>query len=176
MKNIIIGGIETLRSCEQWRERVERRVEEEGLQHLRLGVGASAWSADDEVLAPAVARVAKRVELVVVCAATPQRMVARPEILRRWARWLAEHGGAIELPAEPPASSIWRARNASPGLVSSLLQAASLIREVGARVAWGVSAAATRPSVLDSRRSPKVRTALSLLPANHRGTPSASIV
>lgn len=148
--NNIIGGIETLRSCEQWRERVERRVEEEGLQQLRLVVGASAWSADDEVLAPAVARLARRVELLVVCAATPQRMVARPEILRRWARWLAEHGGAIELPAEPPAASIWRARNASPGLVSSLLTAAGLVREVGGRVAWGIPAAATRPSVLDA--------------------------
>lgn len=149
MRNII-GGIESLRSCEQWRERVERRVEEEGLQHLRLVVGASAWSADDEVLAPAVARVARRVELVVVCAATPQRMVARPEILRRWARWLAEHGGAVELPAEPPASSIWRARNASPGLVSSLITAATLVREAGCRLAWGIPAAATRPAVLDA--------------------------
>lgn len=146
----IIGGIESLRSCEQWHERVERRVEEEGLQHLRLLVGASAWSVDDEVLAPAVARVARRVELVVVCAATPQRMVARPEILRRWARWLAEHGGALELPAEPPASSIWRARNASPGLVSSLVTAAGLVRDAGCRVAWGIPAAATRPSVLDA--------------------------
>jgi CDP-paratose 2-epimerase len=149
MRNII-GGIESLRSCEQWRERVERRVEEEGLQHLRLMLGASAWAADDEVLAPAVARVARRVELVVVCAATPQRMVARPEILRRWARWLAEHGGAIELPAEPPACSIWRARNASPGLVSSLLTAASLVRDAGGRVVWGLGADATRPAVLDA--------------------------
>jgi CDP-paratose 2-epimerase len=146
----IIGGIETLRSCDQWRERIERRVEEEGLQQLRLIVGASAWSADDEVLAPAVARLARRVELLVVCAATPQRMVARPETLRRWARWLAEHGGAIELPAEPPAASIWRARNASPGLVASLLAAAGLVRDVGGRVAWGIPVAATRPSVLDA--------------------------
>lgn len=149
MRNII-GGIESLRSCEQWRERVERRVEEEGLQHLRLVVGASAWAADDEVLAPAIARVARRVELLVVCAATPPRLVARPEILRRWARWLAEHGGAVELPAEPPASSIWRARNACPGLVSSLLTAANLVRGAGARVAWGIGAEATRPAVLDA--------------------------
>ena len=148
--NDVIGGMEVLRSCEQWRERVERRVEAEGLQHLRLCVGASAWSADDDVLAPAVARVARRVALVVVCAATPQRMVARPEILRRWARWLAAHGGAIELPAEPPTSSIWRARKASTGLVASLLTAAGLVRDAGGRVAWGIPAAATRPEVLDA--------------------------
>jgi CDP-paratose 2-epimerase len=146
----IIGGIESLRACEQWRERVERRVQDEGLRHLRLLVGASAWTGDEEELAPIVARIARRVELLVVCAATPQRMVARPEILRRWARWLVEHGGAIELPAEPPASSIWRARNASPGLVASLLTAASLVRDAGGQVAWGLRASATRATVLDA--------------------------
>ena len=76
--------------------------------------------------------------------------VGTDEILRRWARWLAEYGGTLELPAEPPASSIWRTRNAPAGLVASLVTAAGLAREVGGRVAWGITVAATRPTVLDA--------------------------
>src|SRR5690606_10237766 len=110
------GGLEGLTGG----ERAERRLEDEGLSHVRLWIDGWVWERDDGALVSAVARLARKAELVLACRMDPRELMARPERLLRLSQQLAEAGGVLELPAEPPPRSIWSGPEAGPGAIAAL--------------------------------------------------------